>query len=247
MTIGRTVGLGVTGVLLAPEIKRQTKGYIAQQRAGVRKISGPHAPGEVPPMKKISARRVLDHYLEKQAVKVGASFGGMASSLPAALLMGAGLAAGGLLASGGASGVANMFQRHKSERMFEELKRRYPEVRRHPKGREYFDMIVAYAPSLMRHPAAIGDFLKRQLEYPMTSVEFIKQLADLEGAVAKTHSYSTSKNFGQAVQTGASTALGPLSMGLGPGAGASRPGAGASRPRPQVVGASKSFMKGYPG
>jgi hypothetical protein len=69
---------------------------------------------------------------------------------------------------------------------------------------------VAYAPSLMRHPAAIGDFLKRQLEYPTTSVEFIKQLADLEGTIAKTQGYSAATSFGRGVESGAGSALAPL-------------------------------------
>ena len=228
MAVSRLVGLGITGALLGPEIKGKTKGYIAQQRAGVR---GPHAPGEVPPMKKISARRVFAHYLAKQAGG-SLSFGGAVSSLPGALLMGTGLAAGGLLAGGGARGVASMFQRHKAERMYNELRRRYPEVRRHPKAREYFDMIVAYAPSLMRHPVAIGDFLKRQLEYPMTSVEFIKQLADLEGTVAKTEGYGAAASFGKGVESGAGGIIVPMATLPIPGKGVSSARGASSTKRP---------------
>jgi len=203
------VNLGLTAVTAGPEAVVNSKKYMNMQRNA--RVKGVVAAGGVPPMKKTSAKQALRFYLQKQAGST--TFAQGMKSLPGALALGAGLAAGGLLAAGGAKGVGGIFQSFQSKRMFEELKRRYPEINRNKKSREYFDLIVAYAPSLMRHPAAIGDFLRRQLEYPMSSVEFIKQLADLEGAVAKTESYSAATRFGQEVTKGGSGVVVPLSEG----------------------------------
>lgn len=130
----------------------------------------------------MSAKSVLHSYLRKQA----SSAGDIASQAGKALLVGAGLAAGGAAIGKGVNAVGDMFTRLQAKRMFEELQRRHPEVKSNPKARQYFDLTVAYAPSLLRHPNAVGDFLIRQLQYPMSSVEFIKQLADLEATISKT-------------------------------------------------------------
>jgi hypothetical protein len=120
----------------------------------------------------------------------------LGEDLGKALLLGTGLAAAGAGVGAAASGVGNMFTRLQAKRMFDELQRRHPEVKSNPKARQYYDLIVAYAPSLLRHPNAVGDFLLRQLQYPMSSVEFIKQLADLEATVSKTSRESTGANIG---------------------------------------------------
>jgi hypothetical protein len=213
------LNMGLTAAFEGPDAYKRAKGYTAQQRER-RKSMGRVPPGGVPPMKKLSARNalmsILHSQMEKNAVTAkdlpkGFPFGSALKSLPGALAMGAGLAGGGLLAAKAGRGVGSVFQSFQANRMFRELQRRYPEIKRHPKAREYFDLIVAYAPSLMRHPAAIGDFLRRQLEYPMSSVEFIKQLADLEGAVAKTEASSAAARFGQDVVSGGQKTIGPMS------------------------------------
>jgi hypothetical protein len=151
-------------------------------------------------MRKVSAAENLKKkLLEKQAEgPPGLGLG----TIGQALFAGAGLAAGGLAAGSAARGVGSMHTRFKANRMFKELQQRYPEIRRHKDARKYFDMTIAYAPSLLRHHAAIGDFLRRQLEYPISSVEFIKQLADLEATVSKTEGSSTASRFGEQVTQG---------------------------------------------
>lgn len=138
------------------------------------------------------ASEVLRGHLKKAALPEG-----IGANMINALVVGAGLAAAGAGVSAAAGGVGSMFTRLRAGRMFEELKRRHPEIKSNPRARQYFDLIVAYAPSLMRHPNAIGDFLMRQLQYPMSSVEFIKQLADLEATVAKTGRESMSSALGK--------------------------------------------------
>lgn len=135
-------------------------------------------------MQKVSAKQVLMEKLEKTAVP-SMTFG-------QALGIGAALTGTAMAARAGSAGIGSLYTKFKSERMFKELTNRYPEIKRHPKAREYFDLIVAYAPSLLKHPTAIGDFLRRQLEYPMSSIEFVKQLADLEKTVASTPSIGES-------------------------------------------------------
>ena len=132
-------------------------------------------------------------YLKKAALPAG-----LGSDMAKALMIGTGLAVAGAGVGAAAGGVGSMFTRLQASRMYDELRRRHSEVKSNPKSRQYFDLIVAYAPSLMRHPSAIGDFLLRQLQYPMSSVEFIKQLADLEATVSKTSRDSIGSNVGRA-------------------------------------------------
>jgi hypothetical protein len=131
----------------------------------------------------------------KKAAPIPTGFG---SDMAKALMIGTGLAVAGAGVGAAAGGVGSMFTRLQASRMYDELRRRHSEVKSNPKSRQYFDLIVAYAPSLMRHPSAIGDFLLRQLQYPMSSVEFIKQLADLEATVSKTSRDSIGSNVGRA-------------------------------------------------
>jgi hypothetical protein len=210
------IGTALNLALSAPEAAEHTKRYAKQQAAGVKKLKGTHAPGGAPPMRKVSAKQALHFHLKKQAEEKTAEpklpFGSAAKALPWALLAGAGIATGGMVARGGAGAVGGAFQKFQSSRMFKELQQRYPEIRRHKDARKYFDLIVAYAPSLMRHHAAVGDFLTRQLQYPMSSVEFIKQLADLEATVSKTEGTSAASRFGQSVEQQAGGLLGPMGM-----------------------------------
>jgi hypothetical protein len=141
--------------------------------------------GDADTERMMSAKEVLHSYLRKQA---SSSMGDIAAGAGKAMLVGAGLAAGSAAIGKGFDAVGGMFTRMQAKRMFEELQKRHPEVKSNQKARQYFDLIIAYAPSLLRHPNAIGDFLIRQLQYPMSSVEFIKQLADLEATVRKTES-----------------------------------------------------------
>lgn len=201
--------------LSAPDVMDKTKNYMAQQRAGSKKVTAPVPPGGVPNMKKVSAHQALRHFLKKQAA-MPPPFAPqkLRTAIPWALGIGAGLTASSLAIGAGARGIGGAYQRFQANRMFKELQQRYPEVRRKPEdARKYFDLIIAYAPSLMRHHAAIGDFLKRQLEYPMSSVEFIKQLADLQATVAKTEGESVSTRFGRSSAEMAGGLIQPMSTG----------------------------------
>jgi hypothetical protein len=165
-----------------------------QQRRQPQPQIGTHAPGGAPPMRKVSE-------LKKKLMKKQAGGGKLIDQKT--LMTGLALAGSlGVLQAGGAmaaKGVGGTFQKFQANRVFKDLESRYPEIKRNPNSRKYFDLIVAYAPSLMRHHAAIGDFLRRQLEYPMSSVEFIKQLADLESTVQGTESRGRAAQFGQSL------------------------------------------------
>lgn len=190
MAIGTLINVGLS----APDAISKGKEIKIKQQE---KRLGTNLPGGAPPMRKVSSRAALNlkqKLMDKQAAGIPEPFG-----VGKALLVGAGLAGGGIIAGKAAQGVSGAFVKFKSERMFKELERRYPEIRRHKEARKYFDLIIAYAPSLLRHHAAVGDFLRRQLEYPMSSVEFIKQLADLEGTVSKTEGNSAASQFGRDV------------------------------------------------
>lgn len=97
---------------------------------------------------------------------------------------GALLTAGAIGASKGfeaiTSAVAGPFERRRRDKLFEQLLARDPALKSMPRAREYFDLVMTYAPSLGDHPTAIGDFLKKQMQYPVTSVEFLSGLAKLQ-------------------------------------------------------------------
>lgn len=192
------------------DVKSKTKGYVAQQKAS--RISAPLPAGGIPEMRKISALQAMRYFLRKQAGGPDPiSAGTFLKSIPMALGLGAVMTGGGAIVGAGARGVGGIYQKFVAERMFKELQQRYPEIRNKPQeARKYFELIVAYAPSLLRHHAAIGDFLRRQLEYPMSSVEFIKQLADLEATVSKTHGESASTHFGRSAAESGGGMLGPM-------------------------------------
>lgn len=198
-----TINAGLMGAMSIGDAKK----YIGQQKSGLKTIRTPQAPGGIPEMQKVSAHQALRFYLKKQA---NLTFTGGMGSLPTALALGAATALGGMVAAGGARGIGSIFHGFQADRMFDELKRRYPEIRQHAKAREYFDLITAYAPGLLKHPAAIGDFLRRQLEYPMSSVEFIKQLAELESTLSHTAGSSPSARFGEHVSEQAARHLGDV-------------------------------------
>jgi hypothetical protein len=199
-------GKALTFSLFAPEAVGKGKQYAKDQRLarGIQPTPPPVPPG--PPMNKISARRALRGYLKKQAGSAPLmSARSLMRNIPAAMATSALVVGTGVGVSRGLGVIGGMYDRHRANRMFEELKNRYPEIRRSPKSREYFDMIMAYAPGLARHPVAIGDFLRRQLDYPMTSIEFVKQLADLETTLSKNESRADS--FGREMAEGGSGLL----------------------------------------
>jgi hypothetical protein len=196
------------------QLKSHTQDYIAQQRAGTaKKIKGPVPPGGVPPMQKMSAHQALRYFLKKKAA---VPWENLAKAVGTSLLVGGGLTAAGMAVGAGARGVGGVYQQFQANRMFEDLKRMYPEIRQKPQdARKYFDMILAYAPGLMRHHAAIGDFLRRQLEYPMSSIEFIKQLADLQSTLSKTESERPGTRFGRAASESAGSIVKPVGEAFG--------------------------------
>lgn len=145
-------------------------------------------PQRPPPPKTAGAKQMMRSYLHKNA--------SLKAEVTKAMAVGAGLTAAGVGIGLASNVVGDMYVKLQAARMFSELSRRHSEVRGNKRAREYFDLIVAYAPSLLRHPNAIGDFLLRQLQYPMSSVEFIKQLADLEATVSKTSRESMGMTIG---------------------------------------------------
>lgn len=185
--------LAATGALQVPEAGRQARAYSRQQARGIR---APGPAGDIPDMQKVSVRQALRFYLRKQAAGPASNFFG---NLGMGVAKGVGTALAGSILGAGALGLGSVYQRFQAGRTFDELQRRYPEIKKNARARDYFDMIVAYAPSLMKHPAAIGDFLRRQLEYPMSSVEFVKQLAELENTVTGTRADRPGARFGEQV------------------------------------------------
>ena len=150
-----------------PGAVKETKRYKAHQRESATKVTGSHPPGGAPPMRKVSAHQALNYFLKKQAGGE-ISRGGIMKAMPAAFAAGMVTAGGDLALRGAGSVVGGVYQRFASKRMCEDITRRYPDIKRNEKkAREAFDLAVAYAPSLLKHPAAIGDFVRRQLEFPM--------------------------------------------------------------------------------
>lgn len=81
-------------------------------------------------------------------------------------------------------GVNGVFERRRRDKLFEALLARDPQLKTNARAREYFDLVLTYAPALGDHPTAIGDFLKRQLQYPVSGVEFLSALTKLQKDVS---------------------------------------------------------------
>ena len=177
----KALGVGMYG----SEGVGQSKRYKQELDVKHKRVPGGAAPGALP----MSAKEAMMKHLKKEA--------STASDIRRAFTSGLAVTALATAVGSTAVGVTSMYTKMQANRMFKLLQSREPTVRNNKKAREYFELIVAYAPSLMRHPNAIGDFLKRQLEYPMSSVEFIKQLADLEKTVSGTSQDSAPWQMGQ--------------------------------------------------
>jgi hypothetical protein len=121
--------------------------------------------------------------------------GGAGAALAGELIRGAGNVAGGVMSS---------IQR---KRLFSNIMQKNPEFRQTEAKKDlaekYFNLIMNYAPALSRDETAITDFMRRQLVYQTSSVEFIKQLADLEAIVrGKVDPHSTAARVsGSATRT----------------------------------------------
>lgn len=198
-TLGRIANVALT----VPETVSDTKRYAQQQRQARKKIiNKDYAPGGAPPMRKISGRQALCDGVRARMDKEAAPAVGIGwDAAGRGALMAAGALGLGLGVRGAAQGVGAVYLKAKSERMWKELQRRNPRLRGNKRAREAFDLAVAYAPSLLRHPTAIGDFVARQLEFPMSSHEFIQQLATLEATVSKTESQGLPAQLGASAES----------------------------------------------
>jgi hypothetical protein len=156
-------------------------------------------------------RSVTASLMEKDAWNVGKRLLESAEEKPVRSLLTLGLGIGAMHAGtaamkpviqGVATGIGGMFERSHRKKLYEELVRRNPSLSRDPRAREYFDLAMTYAPSLGRHPLAIGDFLKKQLQYPVSSHEFLKALADFESTVSRTDEGRTPHRMGLAFEEG---------------------------------------------
>lgn len=185
--------VAISSALYAPDAIDKGKAY-------KRRLQNPT--GAEPIMNKISARKALKQYLQKEGMAASA----IGSTMAHGAAIGLGSAAAGFAAAKGARVVGDVFMSFRNNRLFDELKSRYPDIKKNKNGREYFDMVLAYAPSLARHPTAIGDFLSRQLQYPASSIEFLHRLADFENSVRKGDESRPSSSFGEQIAESASRA-----------------------------------------
>lgn len=108
------------------------------------------------------------------------------------------------LADKASNSVSNIFDRSRRQKLFEELCRRYPDIKeKQPRSKELFDLMMKFAPGLGEHPMAIGDFLNRQLQYQSTSTEYLAALVDLQKKIkeGKTQGGFFSNNLGGIMAT----------------------------------------------
>lgn len=108
----------------------------------------------------------------------------------------------GMAVGHAARGVGGMFERSRRNKLFQEIARRDQQIARDPRAREYFDLVMTYAPSLGRHPTAIADFLKKQLMYPVSSTEFLHALANFESTVKQNIDRGPAAHIGLAFEEG---------------------------------------------
>ena len=135
----------------------------------------------------------------KMAGMQEAMFAGLAG---AAVALGAGVVARGL--DVGFTQIGKAFKNRKEQELFAELVRQNPDFGRNPRAREAFDIISKFAPGLLKSPRVVSDFMARQLQYPQSSIEFMKQLADFQ----KVHREGMAKGPGLGTETAKAFASG---------------------------------------
>jgi hypothetical protein len=134
--------------------------------------------------------------LFKEATDLGSTVGKVIAGAGAAALGATIFQAGGAVVGAAARGVGSIFERSRRENLFKEVLRLDPSLKSNPRVREYFDLIMTYAPSLGDHPTAIGDFLRRQLQYPVSGIEFLNSLATFEKTVGQSRMNNVSSGLG---------------------------------------------------
>lgn len=169
----RVVGLGLGAAETASRARDATKRLKKMQATPI-----------VGPMKMAAAQLGFDFMHGMSGLKP--SFGTLGAIALASGIAAAGTAGAEKLINLAGRNVSSMFERRKREKLYEQLLQREPTLKQHhARAREVFDMVLTYAPSLADHPMAIGDFMKRQLQYPVSGVEFLAALAKLQLDVSK--------------------------------------------------------------
>lgn len=190
--VGGAVGAGLTGLaggMSYAEGAGKTRQMLnrMKMRGGVMPSVNKMPPPQQP---KVAAgkslRSILNAPMKKEAA--GGDVAKMvALNAAVALAGGMGVALTGELIRAGMGGVSSVTQKMSRKRLFNRIMQMHPEFKKDKETKDraerYFRLIMAYAPSLARDDTAIADFMRRQLMYPTSSVEFLKQLADLEATI----------------------------------------------------------------
>lgn len=128
----------------------------------------------------------------------------------AALAAGAGTALVSEAIRGGSSALGGVIGNAKRKRMFKNIMQRNPDFKqKEDMAERYFNLIMRFAPSLARDETAVTDYLRRQMQYQTSSIEFVKHLADLEATVrGKIDSQSMSSRISHGAQQSMDAFLG---------------------------------------
>jgi len=129
--------------------------------------------------------------LHKRAAPVPASqvaISGIGRGLLGALGAGIGaVAIGGLV-----HGLSSLKSKYEAENAWKQVLQLHPEFRNNFRARNQFELLAKFSPSLATNASLVADIVKRNLEFEVTPVEFIKQIIDIEkGRTAPYREYIT--------------------------------------------------------
>jgi len=107
---------------------------------------------------------------------------GQMGQLGKALLMGAGTAAGAAGIGMGMQGGKKLIQKGQGEMAWRKIKQEAPQLA-DEEGREDFEVLLEYAPSLAKNPKVAMGYLERSRKAHVTPHEFVRELASTQKAI----------------------------------------------------------------
>jgi hypothetical protein len=119
------------------------------------------------------------------AQKMASVLGSAAAAVLPAVAVGTGIALAGRGIDAGLTQIGKAWKSQKHQKMFAELAKKDPEFLTNPRAREAFDIIEKYAPAILKSPVATRDYIKGQLQFPRSSMELIRHLADFQKTYAQ--------------------------------------------------------------
>lgn len=182
----RGIKMPTSGQTLLTGVGVATAGYdqASKTRAELNRLKQKGGVMPPPGVKMPEQKKVATLMGKLQEKTANANATNLAMAAVGALALGAGTTLMNEGIRAGIRGAGNIIRRQNQDKQFKQILQRNPDIAQKKElARRYFDLIMTYGPSLARDETAITDYLRRQLQYETSSIEFVRHLVDLESTV----------------------------------------------------------------